>query len=194
MEQNHLHLIVGLGNPGTEYAQTRHNVGFEVIDILAKRHSIPLKKRQHQAVFGEGTISGKRVVLTKPMTFMNLSGQAVGQLLRYYKIPVGNCIIILDDLNLALGRLRLKEKGSAGGQNGLDNIIKCLNTPEVPRIRIGIGSARPGQMVNFVLSRFSREEQPMIDEAINLAADAVETAVAESFQTAMNRYNINGTS
>lgn len=189
-----MHLIVGLGNPGTEYAQTRHNVGFEVIDLLAKRHSIPVKKRQHQAVFGEGSISGTRVVLAKPMTFMNLSGQAVVQLLRYYKIPVENSITILDDLNLPLGRLRLREKGSAGGQNGLDNIIKCLTTPEVPRIRIGIGSARPGQMVNFVLSRFSREEQPFIDEAINLAADAVETAVSQSFQEAMNRYNVSGSS
>lgn len=186
MEQN---LIVGLGNPGSEYAGTRHNVGFTVIDSLARRHSIPVTKRRFNAVYGEGEIAGKRVFLARPMTYMNLSGDAVAALARYYKFPPERITVILDDMNLPLGRLRLRMKGSAGGQNGLENILLRLGTDEVSRIRIGVGFAPRGDMVQHVLSRFKPEELPVIETACNTAADALECVIKEGFEMAMNRFN-----
>lgn len=183
-------LIVGLGNPGAEYAGTRHNVGFEVIDALAKRHGVAVTRRNFKAVYGEGVIGNEKILLARPMTFMNLSGEAVGAIAHFYKIETADILIVLDDMALPVGRLRLRFKGSAGGQNGLDNVIRHLNTQEVPRIRIGVGGAPPGDMRGHVLSRFRKEELPIIQEAYELAADAVECAVKEGFDIAMNRFNI----
>ena len=184
-------LIVGLGNPGAEYTGTRHNVGFEVIAVLAQRLGIAVTKRNFKAVYGEGMIGAEKIVLMRPMTYMNLSGEAVSAIAHFYKIETPDIIIILDDIALAVGRLRLRFKGSAGGQNGLDNIIKHLNTQEVPRIRLGVGAAPPGDMRGHVLSKFRKEEFPLIQEAYELAADAAECAVREGFDIAMNRFNIN---
>ncbi len=183
-------LIVGLGNPGAEYAGTRHNVGFEVIDLLARRHNITVAKRNFKAVYGEGTIGGEKVLLVRPMTYMNLSGEAVGAIARFYKIEPADIIIISDDIALPAGKLRLRLQGSHGGHNGLENIFRLLATQAIPRVRIGVGAAGPGDMKGHVLSKFRKEEQDLMDEARERAADAIEFALREGFETAMNRYNL----
>ncbi len=185
-------LIAGLGNPGAEYAGTRHNAGYEVIEILARRHRIAVAKRNFKAVYGEGIIGDERVLLVRPMTYMNNSGEAVAAVARYYKLTPSDMIVIMDDINLPVGRIRLRLKGSAGGQNGLASVLQHLGTQEVPRIRIGVGGAQPGNMVGHVLGRFRPEEQLLIQEAYVRAAEGVECAVQEGFEMAMNRYNING--
>jgi PTH1 family peptidyl-tRNA hydrolase len=185
-------LIAGLGNPGAEYAGTRHNAGFEVVELLARRHGIAVNKRNFKAVYGEGTIGGERVLLTRPMTYMNASGEAVAALARYYKLEPSEIIVALDEINLPVGRIRLRYKGSAGGQNGMASVIQHLGTQDVPRIRIGVGGARPGNMVGHVLGRFRPEELPLMQEAYERAADAVECALAEGFEMAMNRFNLAG--
>lgn len=183
-------LIVGLGNPGSEYEGTRHNVGFEVIDLLARRHNISVSKRNFKSVYGEGMIRGEKALLMRPMTYMNLSGEAVGAVARFYKLEPADVWIVLDEVALAPGRIRLRFKGSAGGHNGLANILTALHTQEVPRLRIGVGAARPGAMVGHVLGRFRKEEGPLIEEACARSADAIECAVAEGFEMAMNRFNL----
>lgn len=183
-------LIVGLGNPGAQYAGTRHNVGFDVIELLANRHNIPVTKRDFKAVYGEGIIEGERALLVRPMTYMNLSGEAVGALARFYKIASADVIVILDDIALAVGRLRLRMQGSDGGHNGLANIIAHLNTQQIPRIRVGVGMPRSGEMIGHVLARFRKEELPLMQEAYLRSAEAVECALAEGFEKAMNRFNL----
>jgi PTH1 family peptidyl-tRNA hydrolase len=185
-----MRLVVGLGNPGAEYVGTRHNVGFEVIELLARRHGISVSKRDFKAVLGDGVINGDRVILARPMTFMNLSGESVAALARYYKIEPDQIIVISDDVALPTGQLRLRFQGSAGGHNGLANIIEHMNTSDIPRIRIGVGAPRPGRMRGHVLSRFPAEEAALIEEAYIRAADAVECAIGEGFVMAMNRFNL----
>ncbi len=185
-----MHLVVGLGNPGKEYEGTRHNVGFEVIEHLAHKHRIAVNKRAHQAVVGDGLLGENRVILARPMTYMNLSGNAVAAITRYYKIEPSSIIVVLDDLNLPVGKLRLRMGGSAGGQNGLANIILRLGTQDIPRIRIGIGGVSGSKMVSHVLSRFPADERTLIDESIDRASSAIETAVAQGFEMAMNRFNV----
>lgn len=183
-------LIVGLGNPGAEYAGTRHNAGFEVIELLAQRRQIAVSKRTFQAVLGEGLIAGQKVILARPMTYMNLSGEAVGAITRFYKLEPSDLIVILDDVALPVGRIRLRMMGSAGGQNGLDSVLRHLGTQEVPRIRVGVGAARPGGLVGHVLSRFTKEEFPIMQESYLRAAEAVEYALQDTFENAMNTYNV----
>ena len=183
-------LIAGLGNPGSEYDGTRHNVGFDVIDLLARRHGISVSKRSFKSVYGEGVIAGEKVLLARPMTFMNLSGEAVGAMARFYKLEPAEIWIVLDEVALPPGRIRLRYKGSAGGHNGLASIVTALHTQEVPRIRLGVGAARPGAMVGHVLGRFRKEEIPLIEEAVERAADAIECALLEGFEMAMNRFNL----
>src|SRR5579872_2260071 len=183
-------LIVGLGNPGQEYAGTRHNVGFEVIDRIAARQGIAVGKRTMQSVIGDGAIGSHRVMLCRPMTYMNLSGEAVAALSRYYRVPAAEIMVVYDDVALATGQLRLRPKGSAGGHNGMANIIQLLGTDEIPRIRIGVGAARSGRLIGHVLSRFASGERALIDEAVVRASEAVECAVTEGFETAMNRFNV----
>lgn len=186
---NPMRLIVGLGNPGQQYAGTRHNVGFEVIERLAARHRIPVRRRTLRSVLGDGIIEGQRVILARPMTYMNLSGEAVGAVSRMYRISPADVIVIVDDIALPLGQLRLRLKGSSGGHNGLESIERHLSTQEYPRIRIGVGEARPGGMIDHVLSRFRPQEREVIGESIERAADAVECALREDFEKAMNLYN-----
>ncbi|MCX6378912.1 MAG: aminoacyl-tRNA hydrolase [Armatimonadetes bacterium] len=183
-------LIVGLGNPGTEYAGTRHNVGFDVVEYLAKRHGIAISKRNFKGVYGEGFIGTEKVLLLRPMTYMNLSGQAVSAICHFYKIATQDVLVILDDVAMDTGRLRLRYKGSAGGHNGLANIIQLMGTDEIPRVRVGVGASRQGDMVNHVLGKFRKEEKEEIEVAYQLASDAIEYAVREGFEKAMNRYNI----
>jgi len=183
-------LIVGLGNPGSEYDGTRHNVGFEVIDLLARRHNISVTKRNFKSVYGEGSIGGERVLLMRPMTYMNLSGEAVGAMARFYKLEPADVWVILDEVALAPGRIRLRFKGSAGGHNGMANIITVLHTQEIPRIRLGVGASKSGAMVGHVLGRFRKEEYALIEEAVAQSADAIECALKEGFEMAMNRFNL----
>lgn len=183
--------MLGLGNPGAEYAHTRHNVGFEVVDILASRHRIRLNLHRDHAHCGLGTIAEVPVLLAKPMTYMNRSGEAARALLQRYPLEPSRLLVIVDDVALPLGRIRVRPSGSDGGHNGLASIIGLLNTQAFPRVRVGIGSPPPGQMVEYVLSRFSPQEQEVMDEALQRAADAVETVLAEGVQSAMNRFNAN---
>ncbi len=182
-------LIVGLGNPGAEYEGTRHNVGFEAINLLAARHGIAVSKRNYRAVYGEGTISGERILLIRPMTFMNLSGESVGAICRFYKIPAEDVFVIYDDIALAVGKLRLRFQGSAGGHNGMANLIQHLGTQEIPRIRIGVGGVDGARMINHVLGKFRPDERPVIAETCERACDAVEYALANTFVNAMNQFN-----
>jgi len=184
-----LRLIVGLGNPGAEYVGTRHNVGFEVIDRLARRHRIDVRRRTLRSVLGDGFIEGRKVILARPMTYMNRSGEAVAAIARMHKIPPEAILVIVDDLALPIGKLRLRLKGSSGGHNGLESIRRHLGTEAYPRIRIGVGAAQPGKMVDHVLGRFRPNEREAIAEALERAADAVETVLRENFEKAMNLYN-----
>ncbi|MEP6757304.1 MAG: aminoacyl-tRNA hydrolase [Chthonomonadales bacterium] len=183
-------IVVGLGNPGAEYKNTRHNVGFEVIDLLSQRHNIPIKKRSMRSVIGDGTIESRKVFLVKPMTYMNLSGEAAGAVSRMYHVVPKKVIVVVDDIALPLGRLRLRPKGSAGGHNGLTSMEKGLKTQEYPRIRIGVGGANPGRMVDHVLGKFRADEKQEIEDAISIAADAVERIIRDGIDIAMNAYNI----
>jgi len=185
-----MRLIVGLGNPGMQYSGTRHNVGFEVIELLSKRHGIAVRRRTLRSVLGDGIIEGEKVILARPMTYMNLSGEAAGAIARMYKIPPEDIIVVVDDIALPVGSLRMRFKGSTGGHNGLESIEQHLHSRDYPRIRIGVGSARPGAMVDHVLGKFSRSERELVDEAIESAADAIEFALRDSFENAMNRFNV----
>ncbi|MCS6830046.1 MAG: aminoacyl-tRNA hydrolase [Armatimonadota bacterium] len=182
-------IVLGLGNPGAEYAHTRHNIGFEVVHILANRHRIRLSLHRDHAQYGFGTVADVPVLLAKPMTYMNRSGEAARALLQRYPLEPSRLLVVVDDIALPLGRIRVRSSGSDGGHNGLASIIQCVGTQTFPRVRVGIGSPPPGQMVEYVLSRFLPQEQPVVEETLQRAADAVEVAIAEGVQEAMNRFN-----
>ena len=183
-------LIVGLGNPTGKYDKTRHNVGFEVIDYLVNQYGIALDTLKHKGMYGKGIIEGKSVILLKPMTFMNLSGESVSGVANYYKIPAEDIIVIYDDINLDVGRIRIRKKGSAGGHNGIKNIIAHLGTQEFPRVRIGVGM-KPGNMdlADYVLSRFSKDEEPLLQSGYERAGEVVALMVQDAIDKAMNDYN-----
>jgi PTH1 family peptidyl-tRNA hydrolase len=183
------HLVVGLGNPGPEYANTRHNVGFMVVDLLSRRHRIPVKALRHGARVGEGEIAGEPVALVKPLTFMNVSGRAVAPLASQHSLPPSHVIVIYDDADLPFGKIRVRARGSAGGHNGLKSIIASLGSSEFPRVRIGIGRSRGGDLIEHVLTGFKPAERATINRAIDRAADAVESLLSEGTETAMNRFN-----
>lgn len=184
-----MHIIVGLGNPGKKYDATRHNVGFEAIDLLAKRNNIEVKRLKHKALCGEGNIGGKKVMLVKPQTFMNLSGQSLLDIVQFYKIDPKNLIVIYDDIDVAVGSLRIREKGSSGSHNGMKSIIYQLQTDQFPRVRIGVGKPQFGDLADYVLGRFPKEEIPIMIETIERAALASEMIVTDGISLAMNRYN-----
>jgi peptidyl-tRNA hydrolase, PTH1 family len=183
-----LKLIVGLGNPGRQYSATRHNVGFRLIDELAKRHRIHVKRRMGRALVGEGRIGDEDVLLVKPLTFMNLSGESVSHLARRYRVQPEDVIVAYDDMNLPTGKLRVRARGSSGGHNGMKSLIYCLRTEEFPRVRVGIGSVE-GQAIEHGLSKFTRAELELISPAISTGADAVEAILADGIEPAMNRFN-----
>jgi len=183
-------LVVGLGNPGTKYRNTRHNVGFRTIDELARRSGIMTTRRRFSGEVGSGSIGGQRVILLKPMTYMNCSGHSVREAMTYYKLDLEDLLVIVDDLALPVGRLRIRAKGSAGGHNGLADIIDELGgTDGFCRLRIGIGQVQGERMVDHVLSAFSPQEKTVIEPAIGRAADAVEGWLTGGPEVAMNRFN-----
>lgn len=183
-------LVVGLGNPGAEYSGTRHNVGFRVVDRLAEEHRARLK-REGQASLGSGRIAEAAVVLVKPLTFMNLSGRAVAPLARRHSLPPERVLVVYDDMDLPLGRLRVRARGGSGGHNGIRSLSDSLQSQEFPRVRIGVGRPSESDAVDHVLSGFDRDELPVIDAAIATAVEAVQLIVREGVEAAMNRYNAN---
>ncbi|MCI9148687.1 MAG: aminoacyl-tRNA hydrolase [Hungatella sp.] len=185
-----MYIIAGLGNPGKQYESTRHNVGFCVIDILADRMGVCVEEKKHKALCGRGILEGHKIVLLKPQTFMNLSGESIRGAADYYKVEKENIMIIYDDISLEPGQLRIRKKGSAGGHNGIKNIIAHLGTQEFPRIKVGIGD-KPRQMdlADYVLSRFSKGEQELMDKAYRDAADAAAMVIGQGMDPAMNHYN-----
>lgn len=182
-------LVVGLGNPGSRYADTRHNIGFMLLDRLAGRHRVAMAKRQCSALIGFGEMAGDRLCLAKPQTYMNLSGDAVSCLVRYYKVPLSGLLVVYDERDLPLGKLRLRETGSAGGHRGMESIISVLGTQQFPRLRIGIGRPSELDAVDHVLGRFSRDESAALEETLSRAMEAVEVALKDGFARAMNDYN-----
>lgn len=183
-------LIVGLGNPTVKYEKTRHNVGFEVIDALADKYNITLDVIKHKGMYGKGKIDGQSVILLKPMTFMNLSGESVILVSKYYKIAPEDVIVIYDDINLDVGRLRIREKGSAGGHNGMKNIITHLGTEGFPRIRVGVGMKPPKMdLADYVLSHFSEDEQALMNQGYDKACEALKLLLLDDIPQAMNKYN-----
>ena len=185
-----MYLIAGLGNPTREYEKTRHNVGFEAIDILADKAGTTVTEKKHKALYGKGYIGGQKVILAKPQTYMNLSGESIREIADFYKIEPENIIILCDDINLAEGQLRIRLKGSAGGHNGLKNIISHLGTQEFPRIRIGVGDKPRGMdLADYVLGRFPKEQQAVMEEAYRDAAEAACMRIEDGADAAMNHYN-----
>ncbi len=189
-EEKVMKLIVGLGNPTDKYEGTRHNVGFEVIDKIADEYRIGLDTIKHKGVYGKGKIDGQTVILLKPMTFMNLSGESVSAVAAYYKIEPEDIIVVYDDINLDVGRLRIRGKGSAGGHNGIKNIIAHLHTDEFPRVRVGVGMKPPKMdLADYVLSRFKDDERAQIETGYDNAVKAVALLVQDELDQAMNNYN-----
>lgn len=184
-----MYVIVGLGNPGRQYHGSRHNVGFETIDLLARRNNIEVKRLKHKALYGEGHINNKKLMLVKPQTFMNLSGQTVRDILDFYKIDSKNIIVVYDDIDIETGSIRIRQKGSAGSHNGMKSIIYQIQTDQFPRVRIGIGRPEFGDLSAYVLGKFPKEEEATMVEAIERAALACEAIVKDGIDLAMNRYN-----
>lgn len=183
-------IIVGLGNPTDKYKGTRHNVGFSVINSIGDKYGIAVDTKKHKAIIGKGIIEGEKVILAMPQTYMNLSGESVRELLDYYKCDMEDLIVIFDDISLDVGKLRIRKKGSAGGHNGIKNIIAHTGTQEFTRIKVGVGE-KPSRMdlADYVLGHFSKEEQPIIREAADTACSAVATIIAEGPDMAMNKFN-----
>lgn len=185
-----MYIIIGLGNPTSQYQATRHNVGWDAITRLSDDFQIPLDFKKHKAICGKGYIEGEKVVLAQPITFMNLSGESVRELVDFYKVPPQNIIVIYDDISLEVGQLRIRKKGSAGGHNGIKSIISHLGTDEFPRIKVGVGDKPKGwDLADYVLSRFQPEEQPVIREALKDSSDACKMIITSDIDAAMNIYN-----
>lgn len=184
-------LVVGLGNPGPKYAWTRHNMGFLVVDELAERADIPVQRLKHKALTNTALIGGQAVLLMKPTTYMNLSGESVGQAAQFYKIPPERVLVVSDDVALPQGKLRIRRAGSAGGHNGLKSIIQHLGADQFPRVKVGVGEKpHPDyDMADWVLGKFQGEDKKVMDEAVKRAADAVECYLKDGPQKAMNRFN-----
>ncbi|MBR6696717.1 MAG: aminoacyl-tRNA hydrolase [Lachnospiraceae bacterium] len=185
-----MYIIAGLGNPTKEYDKTRHNIGFDVIDALADEYGIRVDSKKHKALVGSGTIAGQKVVLAKPQTFMNLSGESLRALVDFYKVPIENVLIIYDDISLDVGRLRIRAKGSAGGHNGIKSIIAHLGSESFPRLKFGVGDKPTGyDLAAYVLGRFSKSERLIVEDGIATAKKAVVTILEQGINAAMNSYN-----
>ena len=184
-------VIVGLGNPTAQYEGTRHNAGFDVIDVLAEKYNISVDARKGRAFCGKGVIAGQKVLLVKPQTYMNLSGESVGGIVNYYKIdPESDLLVIYDDISLDVGQLRIRKKGSAGGHNGIKSIIAHLGTTVFPRIKVGVGEKPKNyDLADYVLGHFSKQERELMEEGYEHASDAVEQIVQGEIEAAMNVFN-----
>ena len=183
-----MYLIVGLGNPGDQYRNTRHNVGFDIIDLMADKYNIGVNRIKFKGVYGEGSIAGQRVMLLKPQTYMTVSGESVREVCNFYKSPNDKIIVVYDDISLEMGRLRVRPQGSAGGHNGIKNIISHLSSDEFPRIKVGVGQPKEN-LVSHVLSRFSKDERIVVEKAFQAAVDAAEVIVKNGVGEAMNKFN-----
>ena len=188
-ESSGVKLIAGLGNPGSQYEQTRHNVGFMVLDALAERLGVRIKRKKFNALTEEIADGAQRLLLLKPQQFMNRSGRAVADAAGFYKISAADILVVADDLALEVGRLRLRQKGSSGGHNGLKDVITALGTDAFTRLRVGIGSSGSRQAVDYVLSRFAPDEKPLIEQTVQTAAEAVLCWARQGAEAAMTRYN-----
>ena len=184
-------LIVGLGNPGQKYANTRHNMGFLTVDLLAEQAGVKLNKVKFKSAYNTFSFAGCKCLVMKPQTYMNLSGESVGEAARFYKIPADHVLVISDDVSLPAGKLRIRGGGSAGGHNGLKNIIQHLGTDRFPRIKVGVGSPRPGEhdMVDWVMGKPMGEDRTAVEDALDRAGDAAKTLITEGIDRAMNRFN-----
>nr|WP_246625293.1 aminoacyl-tRNA hydrolase [Fictibacillus nanhaiensis] len=183
-------MFIGLGNPGSRFDGTRHNIGFEVIDKLSESLNIPMQKTKFKGLYGTGIAEGEKIFILKPLTYMNLSGECIGPFMDYFQIPVEDILVVYDDLDTLPGKLRLRTKGSAGGHNGIKSMIAHLGTQEFKRIRFGIGRPTNGQPVpDFVLNRFSKEEQIDVEHGIERAVKASEAFMETSFDKVMNKFN-----
>lgn len=181
-------LVVGLGNIGRQYEHTRHNVGFDIIDLISIRYNIPVNREKFKGTYGEGNILNEKVILLKPSTYMNLSGESVREIANFYKIPNEDIIVIYDDISLDIGRLRIRSQGSAGGHNGIKNIIANLGTDVFPRVKVGVGQPKD-QLVAHVLGKFCAEDRKTVEEAFKVSVDAVECIISEGITEAMNKFN-----
>ncbi|MDP4178495.1 MAG: aminoacyl-tRNA hydrolase [Bacillota bacterium] len=181
-------LIVGLGNPGDEYKHTRHNVGFDMIDLLSEKYNISVNRLKFKGMYGEGTIENQKVILLKPATYMNLSGDSIIEVVNFYKIPKDNIIVLYDDISLEVGRLRIRSEGSAGGHNGIKSIISQLGTESFKRVRFGVGKSK-GNLVSHVLGKFSKEDREILDKVFEIGVEAVEAIIDKGIAQAMNKYN-----
>ena len=184
-------LVVGLGNPGDKYEGTRHNAGFMVIDQLAEGLKIPVQRLKFKALTNTAEIAGHKVLLMKPVTYMNLSGEAVGEAAAFYKVPPERILVLSDEVSLAPGKIRVRRSGSAGGHNGLKDIIAHLGTDQFPRIRVGVGApAHPDrEMIGWVIGKFTPEERKVVDQAVDRAVDAAACLIEKGVQEAQNRFN-----
>ena len=184
-------LIAGLGNPDKKYEKTRHNIGFDTVDALAEKYNISITEKKHKALCGSGVIEGVKVILAKPQTYMNLSGESIAEIVNFYKLdPESEMVIIFDDISLAPGNIRVRKKGSAGGHNGIKNIIAHLGGQVFPRIKVGVGEKPPKyDLADYVLGHFSKAEQELMSEGYDNAVKAVELIVSDQISEAMNEYN-----
>ena len=186
-------IVVGLGNPGLKYEFTRHNIGFRIVDSLARDMGAEFKKvKSYYSLISRGMINNHKVMLVKPQTFMNLSGRAVSKVVSYYKIPLQDLLIVYDDLNLELGQIRIRKKGSTGGHKGIESIMQYLNSEDIPRLRIGIGNPSANfnfDCVSYVLSNFNGDEKDKTKEVIQLSTEAIKTIIEDGFEKAMRKYN-----
>ena len=184
-----MRLIVGLGNPGDRYASTRHNIGFMALDRIAQAYGIAVGKKGFQSLHGSGKVGECKVILVKPQTFMNRSGEAVGEVAAYFRISPCDILVIYDDIDLPFGRLRVRGGGGSGGQRGMASIISTLGTDEFPRVRVGIGRPEGGDVSGYVLSAFNGDERKVLDTVVERVADAVETFCVSGVIEAMDRFN-----
>ncbi len=185
-----MYIVAGLGNPGKDYEMTRHNIGFHFIDYIADKYSVKVNKLKFKGLWGEVKIGTEKVILLKPQTYMNLSGDSIGDFMSFYKLPIENLIVVHDDVSLDNGIIRIREKGSAGGHNGLKSIILRLNSDEFPRIKIGVGAKRENtDLADHVLGRFQKSEVPVLEDSIIRAGEALELMVKGRNDLAMSKYN-----
>lgn len=186
-----MYVVVGLGNPGKKYENTRHNIGFITIDYLASEIGIKVDKIKHKALVGEGRFSGHKVMLVKPQTYMNLSGQSIREIIDYYNVDVENLIVIYDDIDIDKGTVRIRKKGSGGTHNGMKSIISHLGNSDFPRVRIGIGNENKGDLADYVIGGFTKSEVKIMEDAVIRGAKGVTGIIEEGIDMAMNKYNGN---
>lgn len=185
-----MYIIAGLGNPGRKYENTRHNMGFIAVDLLAEKYGIKVDKIKFKALVGEGRIAGRKVLLVKPQTYMNLSGESIREVMSFYKEDIENLIVIYDDIDIPTGTIRVRKKGSAGTHNGMRNIVYLLQDDNFPRIRVGIGSDKKVDLINYVTGGVTKGEKELLEGALVKAADAASAIVEKGIEKAMNEYNV----